>query len=304
MTTSLNMRIPLTAIVSLQLAISVFADSTTPKRGDLPQLFDSIAKEPTYRSQPKYCLLTFHQALGDFVWMVEDGDRLFVDRNGNMDLTDDGDPLEPTDLQDVGGGRRDFCYKLDALSLPDGSRHTHFELRRWNYGEEKDSYGLSLRVGDKMPMYAGWFGSFWSGSHTTAPVIRFAGPFKPVLLRRDFFEIGESNRRLSLGLFQPGSTKGAESRLSIEALPDTVVPVLTIHWPSATSKNPLITTHRLTQRCCYWEFYTTDFEVPHGATAGDAKVRLELPADALPAGLATKEITVPVKPAGTSAADK
>jgi hypothetical protein len=298
------MRCLLIASTMLLLAISVFADPTKPKNAPLPKIIYSIAKEPVYRSQPKYCLLAFHQALGVFVWMVEDGDRLFVDKNANGDLTDDGNPLEPTDIRGDGGNRKDFSYKLDAICPADGSRHTHFQLRRWNYGEDRDSYGLSLRVGDKMPMYAGWFGTFWSDSHTTAPIIRFAGPFKPVMLRRDFFEIGESKQRLSLGLFHPGSTKGAESRLSIEALPDTVVPVLTILWPSSGDRKPLLTTHPLKQRCCYWEFYTTDFEVPQGTVAGDAKVTLELPTDALPAGLTTNEITIPVRPSVPKPPDK
>ena len=55
----------------------------------------SIVKEPAYQSTPKYCLITIGNNANQ-VWMVEDGQRLFVDKNANGDLTDDGPPLEPS----------------------------------------------------------------------------------------------------------------------------------------------------------------------------------------------------------------
>jgi hypothetical protein len=143
-------------------------------------------------------------------------------------------------------------------------------------------------------MYAGWFGTFWSTNRECAPVIRFSGPFTPTLLRRKEFTIGEKGERLSLGFFHPGSDPGAESRLSIDALPRYIVPELKIEWPTAGAGLPLRTSHELTQRCCYWEFYTTDFEVPKGAVAGKAKVSLRLPAGGIPIELTKTEIVVPV----------
>src|SRR4051812_24643786 len=176
-----------------------------------------LTKEPSYQSTPKYSLLT----LGDHgdvkVWMVEDGKRLFVDRNANGDLTDDGPPLQPGKVRNVSPSFWDFEYALDVITSSTGSRHTNFVLRRWNYNEKADSYGLSLSVDGKLPMYAGWFGTFWSEDREKAPVIHFGGPFTPKLLRRKDFIIGEKGQRLSLGFFNPGSGPGTESRLSIDA---------------------------------------------------------------------------------------
>jgi len=145
-----------------------------------------------------------------------------------------------------------------------------------------------------MPMYAGWFGTFWSTNRDDAPVIHFGGPFTPTLLRRKVFTIGESGLRLSLGFFSPGSGSGAVSRLSIEGLPHNVIPELKIEWPTADTGKPIETIHELNQRCCYWEFYTTDFEVPKGVVTGKAKVSVNLLPGAMPAALTTRDLEVPV----------
>jgi hypothetical protein len=56
----------------------------------------------------------------------------------------------------------------------------------------------------------------------------------------------------------------------------------------------LRTSHDLTQRCCYWEFYTTEFVLPKGVVPGTAKLTVELPPSGLPIELTTKEMTLPV----------
>jgi hypothetical protein len=252
-----------------------------------------IVKEPAYQSTPRYCLITLGDRGNVKVWMVEDGKRLYVDKNANGDLTDDGPPIEPSKVRDIGGGRWDFQYVLDAITPADGSRHTGFVLRRWNYNDPQDCYGLSLSVGDKMPMYAGWFGTFWSTNCAEAPVIHFGGPFTPKVLRRTEFTIGEKGQRLSLCFINPGSCTGAVSRLSIDALPRFVVPEMTIDWPAAGGKR-LQTTHELTQRCCYWEFYTDEFEPPKGVAPGTAKLTVELAPGVMPGDLTTTEIELPV----------
>lgn len=94
---------------------------------------------------------------------------------------------------------------------------------------------------------------------------------------------------------RPGSTKDSQSCLSIEALPASAVPILRIEWPSRIDGESLHTTHELKERCCYWEFYTTDFAMPQEAGVGDAKISFELPEGAMPSGLTTSEILVPVE---------
>jgi hypothetical protein len=51
----------------------------------------TIKKEPRYAGTPSYCLLVFGPQAKERVWLVLDGDTLYVDRNGNGDLTDKGE---------------------------------------------------------------------------------------------------------------------------------------------------------------------------------------------------------------------
>jgi hypothetical protein len=64
-------------------------------RIDLTKLDRSIAKEPHYGSAPHYALLVFGPEAAHRSWLVMDGDNLlFLDRNGNGDLTDPEDRIE------------------------------------------------------------------------------------------------------------------------------------------------------------------------------------------------------------------
>lgn len=288
------MRRLLFATASTLCCALFFANTLRASTNAVTEIDRTIIKEPVYQSTPKYCLITLGDTADVKVWMVEDGKRLFVDKNANGDLTDDGPPIEPGNVRDLGGNRSDFQYVLDAITPTNGSKHTSFVLRRWNYDANEDSYGLSLSVDGRMPMYAGWFGTFWSTNREEAPVVHFGGPFTPKLLRRKEFTIGESGQRLSLCFVNPGSGAGAVSRLSIEALPTSCVPRLTIEWPTAHGNAPLRTSHELTNRCCYWHFYTTQFEVPKDAVPGNAKVSVDLPPSTIPIALTTTEIVEPV----------
>src|SRR5262245_44513716 len=79
----------------------------------------AIAKEPAYQSgAPRYCLLAFGPEAKFRVWLVQDGDVLYVDRNGNGDLTEPGKRIEKK--QGEAGGRR-----WEGIELTDGPRkHT------------------------------------------------------------------------------------------------------------------------------------------------------------------------------------
>ena len=58
------------------------------------QVDRKIAKEPAYATKsPRYGLMLFGPEGKDRVWFVHDGDTLYVDRNGNGDLTEAGEKV-------------------------------------------------------------------------------------------------------------------------------------------------------------------------------------------------------------------
>jgi len=63
---------------------------------DLSKIPRTIAKEPVYKSKPKYCLVVFGPEVKKRMWIVLDGDVLYVDKNGNGDLTEKGKSLSFT----------------------------------------------------------------------------------------------------------------------------------------------------------------------------------------------------------------
>jgi RNA polymerase sigma factor (sigma-70 family) len=73
-------------------------------------------KEPRYQKEPRYALLVFGAKREQRVWMVLDGATLYVDRNGNGDLTEPGKRFEPNNPKD--GSNR----------FGNAGSHTHFDI--------------------------------------------------------------------------------------------------------------------------------------------------------------------------------
>src|SRR6476620_8755032 len=75
---------------------------------------------------PEYCLLVFGADASTRVWLVQDGDVLYVDRNHNGDLTkaDERIAAEP-DYGDPKNG----IYRFNVGSIVDGARtHKHLTV--------------------------------------------------------------------------------------------------------------------------------------------------------------------------------
>lgn len=271
--------------------LSAWAFADQPANTNRFSLIDrSIMREPKYEGTPKYCLLVVDRDFHSRVWMVEDGDRLFLDRNGNGDLTDDGGPMPlRTDAVGILG------YSADAITTSEGVQHTKFNMCRWKDGEDQNGYGLSLFLSGTRQVYAGWFGTFWAEKREYAPVVHLGGVFTPEPLRAQRILIQPGARRFDIGFINSGSQKGAETWLGTESLPADLQPVLKIDWPTKDGAPSIQTSHPLPQRCCYWDFYTTDFDIPSNIVPGKARIVVELGVLAPPIPLSTHEFTVPVE---------
>jgi hypothetical protein len=88
---------------------------------DLSKVDRTIKKEPAYKGKPKYCLLAFGPEAKTRVWVVLDGTDVYVDRNGNGDLTEpgerfpnDGKDFKEFEVADLDGKGR---YKVKSLGV-------------------------------------------------------------------------------------------------------------------------------------------------------------------------------------------
>ncbi len=63
---------------------------------ELTKIDRTIHKEPAYRTKPRYALLVLGAKAETRMWLVIDGKTLYVDRNGNGDLTEKGEHISAT----------------------------------------------------------------------------------------------------------------------------------------------------------------------------------------------------------------
>jgi hypothetical protein len=106
--------------------------SATASAADLSKIDRTIAKEPPYQTKEvRYCLLVFGADARTRVWLVQDGETLYVDRNGNGDLTEPGErfPLKQ---------KADQYRLFEAGDIKDGPlTHTSLSVMQRRVTEEE-----------------------------------------------------------------------------------------------------------------------------------------------------------------------
>jgi hypothetical protein len=257
------------ALFSLSVLIAL-ALSGRAAGSDLARIDRSLRKEPAYQSKaPQYALLVFGPQAKVRVWVVLDGDALYLDRNGNGDLTDPGECLAAR-----------FVHRR-IEERPEVEVMRNFELTGWKVDGEEPI----LTCGPKVQ----WFYLFqlipredqldvgnarlwherpidlavttktgraqrsrlrFGDSPLAAPVLHFDGPvqvaiddkFAPFALRR-----GEPSE-LYARLVTPGLN--ATVTTDHDDFPEDAHPVVEVEWPPARAgAEPTRTRVELTQRC-------------------------------------------------------
>ena len=223
------------------VAIAALASLSATARGEeslLEHIDRKIVEEPAYDWFPVYLLVAFGPEAKSRVWFVEDDHKLYIDRNSNNDLTDDGPPIVAKDVQEWqqsmvrGLGAKEFQYESTELSHPGEPTQKDVSLIRWNYGFSNDTYRLSVLLDGTTPMYAFVSDSDWATSPSEARILHFGGALTPMLMRTSQFVLNSGMQRLSVGFFNRGLGHGAATQLGNDAIPAGAVPTLEIRWPT------------------------------------------------------------------------
>lgn len=91
----------------------VSAMAITPAAAaDLSKIDRTIRKEPKYKAKPQYFLLWFGPEAKTRVWVVLDGKDVYIDQNGNGDLTEPGEKGQFRDLKEILTGDGKATIKL------------------------------------------------------------------------------------------------------------------------------------------------------------------------------------------------
>jgi hypothetical protein len=117
---------------------------------DLTKVDRGIAKEPKYQNQPRYALLVFGPKANSRAWLVMDGeDVLYVDRNGNGDLTEEGERVvvdtDATKKANVAPGAYKGMNVFDIGTVGGHRLRLDFWVRNKDYVPADDFYKTILK---------------------------------------------------------------------------------------------------------------------------------------------------------------
>jgi hypothetical protein len=261
--------------------------SGTASATDLKKIDRKIAREPAYTSkQPRYCLLVFGPQATTRVWLVADGDSLYIDRNGNGDLTEPGERVRFAAARAAGDGAFAEQREAEAGDLLEGKlKHERLVVtqqrvrkdfaakERWEEelqagtGKTGDLlvYHLSLtleirprpgdpiRIAGRVGQYAGLDGAGFlqfAARPEEAPVVHFRGPLHMGLHSPQRLLLGADGGELLTVVGTPGLGKGTFASVAYGGLITAgAAPVAEIEFPS-TSGSPLLKTrYTLPHRC-------------------------------------------------------
>jgi hypothetical protein len=135
---------------------------------DYAQIDRTLKREPAYRSKaPKYALLLFGPEAKVRVWVVLDGDAVYLDRNGDGDLTGPGERFEkPSECKDI------------EIADPDGkTRYRITGVQTYPDGGDPARPALDVSVDVEGPVaYRQYGGGRLADGPRGAPVAHFHGP--------------------------------------------------------------------------------------------------------------------------------
>jgi hypothetical protein len=238
---------------------------------DLAKVDRTIRREPIYKGKPKYCLMVFGPAARDRVWLVLDDEALYVDRNGNGDLTEEGKRIKFPEFtaSDHPIYHEERSIKAGTVTVG-GLTHTDLELnqcrcRRKIEGEVDDLaewqdqldsiwrqlpdgiiHMVSLKLDpncyqlfDK-PSAASVLHFAWVDTHgflalsaraESAPVLHFGGPLTIQVNPNEKLRRGNDPPRTTLLVGTHGLGAGSFVTTCYDLVPKEVRPVVEIRFP-------------------------------------------------------------------------
>jgi len=245
---------------------------------DLTKIDRSIRNEPVYESKdPQYCLLVFGPEAKVRVWVVLDGDALYVDRNGNGDLTDPGERMPPQYAHQRPEKRPDveimrnfmfrrpdkFPWETDSEPILSCLPEVYWffvsqQIPRDDWSDHAWVERLRkkpFRVALASTTTKGWeqdASLAFAKRPQDAPILHFAGPLTVVVSRGGFAPL-EFRRGETVDLFAELTTPGfgADVRMRTDNnLPTQAHPVADVEFPAARPSDAPIRYHvELTEPC-------------------------------------------------------
>lgn len=241
----------------LLLFVAVCCWLAEARGADLGKIDRTIKKEPVYQGKPRYCLLVLGPQANRRIWVVRDGDVLYVDRNGNGDLTDEGERIQGkhsvVTRGEVDRQRTEFVVEgiTGARGEKLGFTYEYYQDR--TAGDFLFLYE-DLRIepiqltGKRVQGVTGEFD--FSEKREQCPVYHFQGPLTFMRVGQKQFVRGEESEDLVVRIGTPGFGKDSFAKIETDCVPKDVHPQAEIVFPGKTAVDaPIRRTIALTKRC-------------------------------------------------------
>lgn len=259
--------------VLMAMSVALVLTTQVVQAQDLSRIDRTIRKEPTYRGKPRYALLVFGPDAATRIWVVHDRNTLYLDRNGNGDLTDADEKIVASADRFSDSEQGEFSF--DAGTITDGSLRHH----RVNVSASKidrladdlpavkallaknpNARGYRVAMELEMPGRTGAAAGGRVDHYTsvadlqgvlqfgetpaTAPILQFRGPLKILPFGAHSF-IPDRETDFILAVGTPGVGPGSTVYVAYERLiPESAYPELEIAFPNGVSQRVA-----LKQRC-------------------------------------------------------
>ena len=205
-----------------------------------------IKKSPTFKTKPMYCLIAFG-AEKKKMWLVIDGDRLYLDLNGNGDLSEEAEL---------------FAYEKGAKSniffteFKFEDENLYLKIQKLKYQDPKKEYPVR-------DIYT-LFGKYKETTQIAyyvkpnqdlklAPIYQFGGPISVGLAKPDTFKflkckIGETVKKFSVSLqtMHEGLTR---TEIPFHKVKKGLKPMVEFTFKNADGGKPIIKKYFLEKRC-------------------------------------------------------
>jgi hypothetical protein len=252
-----------------------------PPSSDLAKIERRIGQEPSYEGKPGYLLLVFGPEAKHKVWLVRDGQTLYVDRHGTGDLrqpecrvTAEADNYDETIFRagDLTLGAQRYTDLRVAVSSAKryvGSGLGEMPMFKEFLAAQPEGklFTVSVEVPFQKPFpdlrdqsptkgtrhYANQYDVTGILQFVARPedaaIIHFGGPWRFTPDGQQRLVRGR-NEDLSLRLGTPGLGPGTFACICYDHLiPDSAKPRLDIEYPAQPGENPLARRYLLEDRC-------------------------------------------------------
>ncbi len=278
----------------LLLAFSI-VQSSDVSAVDLTQVSRDIGEQPTYSSQPKYGLLVFGPEAATRVWLVHDGDALYVDLNGDGDLTDPKERFTPQESSNLKDGTVGFevgeirdgellhksltvgTLNLQHMARSDSRIREHlkrdpqtrfYALQIELEMPDRQGIGIGGRVQHLVSPFDAHGVLLFADTPEEAPIIHLGGPWEITLFGEGSVTAGRQ-KEVVLGIGTPGLGPGTTAFVGYKDLvPDGLFPKLDVTFPGDAQPT---SEYVLRKRCCTVNFHD-HIRIPDDVSAGEATV--------------------------------